>query len=296
MKWKLISIGLLAAPVLLGMSAAQPPSPTITPPVLTPAPSATPLPGQSCEPMQPGDGEDAEDVAAGVRLGWSGAFRCNNAPAQGNYAFSLTISSAVTSTAAAIIEAVELTHTTPRPQGIAPQATVTATGVPVTVTPGASATVIVSGTYSLVSAGAAQLANLHFCVKGKSANGERFYLGVNALFRGANMLDPESQSNAPPVISNIVVLPTWQGAIVRWATDIPAHGRVDYGPGTTPDRSRSAGCGGANAHEVVITGLDAGRMYAYRIFARDDFGNAATTEVRSLTPAAIGVFAPLTLR
>jgi hypothetical protein len=244
--------------------------------------------------MISGDEDEIEDVTAGVRLSWSGAFRCNNAPAQGNYAFSLTVSNAMTSTAAAVIEAVELTHTTPRPLDIAPQATVTATGVPVSITPGTSADISVSGTYSMVTAGAVQLANLHFCVKGKSATGEPFYLGVNALLRSANM--PVANQNQPPVISNIAVLPMWRGAIVRWATDIPARGQVVFGPGATPDQSRSAGCGGGNRHEVVITGLNAGQTYTYQIRASDAFGNAAITEKRSLTPASVGVFTPLTLR
>jgi hypothetical protein len=246
--------------------------------------------------MISGDEDETEDVATGVRLSWSGAFRCNNAPAQGNYAFSLTVSNAMTSTAAAVIEAVELTHTTPRPMNIAPQATLTATGVPVSITPGTSADISVSGTYSMVTAGAVQLANLHFCVKGKSATGEPFYLGVNALLRSVNMPEQATSQNQPPVISNIVVLPMWRGAIVRWATDIPARGRVVFGPGATPDQSRSAGCGGGNRHEVVITGLNAGQTYTYQIHASDAFGNAAATEMQSFTPAAVGVFTPLTLR
>lgn len=247
--------------------------------------------------MTPGN-ENTEDVATGVRLTWRGAFRCNDAPDQGRYRFTLVISNAGASSSPAMVEAVELTHTTPRPRGIGPQATVTTTGVPVTIAPGASASIVVSGTYALVGTDEGKLANLHFCVKGRTTAGEPFHLGVNALLRGSGVPEQaNSQSNAP-VISNVVVVPIWRGAIIKWATDKPAYSRLLYGPGPTPGNSRSAGCGGTQSHEVAITGLVAGQSYVYQIHAQDDYGSKAETDIRSfaVSSSGVGVFVPAASR
>jgi hypothetical protein len=289
-------------------TAGPPVSPTPVPtaeptasPTASPAPSSTPDPGpgpgpaQPCEAMTPGS-ENSEDVATGLRLTWRGAFRCNDAPDQGRYRFTLTLSNSGTSASPAMIEAVELTHTTPRPRGIGPQATVTTTGVPVTIAPGASASIIVSGAYMLVGTDEGKLANLHFCVKGKTMAGEPFHLGVNALLRGPGTAEQANNQANAPVISNVRVIPVWRGAIIKWATDRPAHGRLLYGPGPTPGNSRSAGCGGSTEHEVAVTGLNPGQAYVFQIRAHNDYGGMAETGIDSFIPTTAGVFTPLTRR
>lgn len=298
-----------AAYVFSGSDTGGPPrpTPTIAPTasttaapttVPTPGPTATtpplptPDPAQPCETMIPGD-ETSEDVAPGAQLTWRGAYRCIDAPDQGRYRFTLVISNAGSSASPASVDGVELTHTTPRPHGEGPQATASTSGVPVVIAPGASANIIVAGTYSLVGTDEGKKANLHFCVRGETEAGDPFYLGVNALIRGAGAQDALSSPPNPPTIANVVVLPTWQGAVIKWTTDRPSFSRVLYGPGSIPIHSRPAGCGGTTSHEVVLNKLDAGQTYVYQIRASDEFGSVGETGLNSFTPASNGTFVPI---
>lgn len=149
---------------------------------------------------QPPDAPTPEEVVPGVTLSWNGAFHCVNAPEEGEYEFTVTVSNNEASASAATIEGIELTHTTPRPRGNSPEAAITeVTGLPLTVEPGQDGSFTVRGTYKLVRAGAARLANLHFLANGQ-ANGEPFNMGINAAIRASSNVDEveNERGGGPP--------------------------------------------------------------------------------------------------
>jgi len=242
--------------------------------------------------------ESAEAVAGGVNLTWASAFRCVDAPDQGRYKFTVAVSNSAASGASAIVSSLNLTHTTPRPRGQAPDATFQVSGLPLTVAPGASGTFTVVGTYALVSTDEGNKANLHFCASGQ-AQDEAFYLGLNALLRGPGATE-EDEDTAPPVIMNVSVTPAQRGATVRWTTDEPASSRVIYGQGLTLSLAASRGCGAAaSSHQVDLGGLLPGAPHSYRVESRDGAGNVAVSETAFFTTRAsslLTLYIPLLVR
>lgn len=147
---------------------------------------------------QPPDAPMPEEVAPGVTLSWNGAFHCLDAPDEGTYEFTVTVSNDEASASAATIEAIELIDTTPKPRGNSPDADGQVTGLPRTIEPGESRSFTVSGSYRLVQAGVAKLANLHFMAHGQ-ANGEPFHMGINAAIRAGSDVDElEDERGGPP--------------------------------------------------------------------------------------------------
>ncbi|MCM8750333.1 hypothetical protein NET02_14360 [Thermomicrobiaceae bacterium CFH 74404] len=133
-----------------------------------------------CEPIE----QSAEEVLPGVVLTWDSAFLCADAPDAGSYELTVTVSNSAESAEAVSIDALTLTHTTPRPRGQAPSASGDATGLPLTLAPGTTASFTVSGTYELVETDEGKKANLHFRASGHGlSSGEPFELGINAHVR-----------------------------------------------------------------------------------------------------------------
>lgn len=144
-------------------------------------------------------GQSTEEVLPGITITWDSAFHCENAPDEGEYEFTVTISNDANSNETVIIEALALTHTTPRPRGQAPEATAETTDLPVVVAPGESQSFTVSGSYTLVTTGADKKANIHFRATGYGPTTEPFYLGLNAMLRGEGV-DPDDDDGpgGPP--------------------------------------------------------------------------------------------------
>ena len=133
-----------------------------------------------CEPIE----QSAEEVLPGVVLTWDSAFLCADAPDEGSYEFTVTVANSADSAEAISIDDLALTHATPRPRGQAPGASGDATGLPLTLAPGETASFTVSGTYELVQTDEGKKANLHFRASGHgSSSGEPFELGINAHVR-----------------------------------------------------------------------------------------------------------------
>lgn len=133
-----------------------------------------------CEPIEP----STEEVLPGVVLTWDSAFLCADAPDEGSYEFTVTVANSAESAQAISIDDFALTHTTPRPRGQAPGASGEATGLPLTLAPGETASFTVSGTYELVATDEGKKANLHFRASGHGASsGEPFQVGINAHVR-----------------------------------------------------------------------------------------------------------------
>lgn len=129
-------------------------------------------------------GTSTDEVLPGVTLTWDSSFLCADAPPSGTYAITVNVSNAAGGAEAVTIERLELSHTTPRPRGIGPEATATATGLPLTVLPGESGSFQVSGEYALVSTDEGAKANLHLRALGVGAmSGDPFELGINVQIR-----------------------------------------------------------------------------------------------------------------
>ena len=80
------------------------------------------------------------------------------------------------------------------------------------------------------------------------------------------------------------VTPT--GITVMWETDSAASGLVEYGKGVPLGREmkvtldgKAAEAGSRQIHKVVLTGLEAGADYSYRVVSRTDAGTEQTSEV-----------------
>mgnify|MGYP001090957272 CR=1 FL=1 len=135
---------------------------------------------QVCQPIE----QSTEEVLPGVVLTWDSAFLCADAPDEGSYAFTVTVANSAESAEAVSIDDLAQTHATPSPRGQAPGASGDATGLPLTLAPGETASFTVSGTYKLVQTDEGKKANLHFRASGhRASSGEPFELGINAHFR-----------------------------------------------------------------------------------------------------------------
>lgn len=93
----------------------------------------------------------------------------------------------------------------------------------------------------------------------------------------------------PPVISAISSSSVNQnGATISWTTNEAADSKVEYGTTTAYGSSTALNSSLVTAHTMVVSGLDAGTTYHYRVISRDAAGNTAssTTDRTFATPAA----------
>ncbi len=134
--------------------------------------------------------QSTEEVIQGVVLRWDSSFHCRNAADTGEYQILVEVFNASDSVEAVRIDSLELSHTTPRPQGQAPAATAVATGLPITVEPGETEDFTVTGEYELVETDEGKKANLHLRAGGAGlSSGEPFELGINVHFRAPGVAD-----------------------------------------------------------------------------------------------------------
>jgi hypothetical protein len=246
-------------------------------------------------PPPPGDEEvclseeqSTEEVLPGVTLTWDSALRCLNAAPQGQYAFTVTLSADSANTTSVIIDDVALTHTTPRPLGVAPTADIDATtGLSLTLAAGGEGAFSVTGSYEMVTTGATQKANLHFCAVGhEETSGELFYMGLNAFLRDTDDEEDDGASPPqPPVISQVAVTPSPIGATITWLTDQPATSEIVYFALDNPGEMMSAtqGCLAAQQHTVQISGLQPGTEYQFQAQSRTGEGALATSDEFNFT-------------
>jgi|GEM_PF-938288 len=109
-------------------------------------------------------------------------------------------------------------------------------------------------------------------------NGSAIFIAhhVDATFGNITVLDLASDT-VPPVITNNQVLHGVTSARIRWDTDEPATGSVDYGLTTGYEiGSVSQPVLGTN-HSVLLPSLVPGNTYHYRINATDSRSNSAST-------------------
>ena len=91
----------------------------------------------------------------------------------------------------------------------------------------------------------------------------------------------------PPVVSGVGLrwLSSTQ-ATLAWSTNEPAEGFVEYGTSNAYGNASGAETTPATSHGAILTGLEAGTTYHYRVTAYDSVGNESTTGDYTFTSAA----------
>lgn len=91
-----------------------------------------------------------------------------------------------------------------------------------------------------------------------------------------------------PVISDVTVGTANQnGAVITWTTDEPANSLVEYGASESYGLSTALNSSLVTDHSMVVSGLDAGATYHFRVKSRDASGNLAVgADSFFTTPAA----------
>lgn len=139
-----------------------------------------PASGAVCEPVD----QSTENVLPGVILTFDSSFLCEDASDAGSYQITVRVTNAASSAEAVTIERLDLAGTSPSPRGQSPDATATASGLPVTLAPGDSTDFAVSGSYELVRTDEGEKANLHLRAHGRGVESALpFQLGINVHLR-----------------------------------------------------------------------------------------------------------------
>lgn len=242
--------------------------------------------------------KSTEEVIPGMTLTWDSALRCAEAPDEGVYELKVLVEADAGNTAVAVTDAITLTHTTPRPLGQPPEATVEqVTGLPATVSAATAHEFTVTGTYQLVPTGSVKIANLHFCATGyDESTGEPFYLGLNVFLRSPGAT--EDSGNGPPalpVISHITAKPGPVSATISWQTDLPATSEVMFYPDGLPEMKLKVtrGCLAVQKHQILIKGLLPETAYIFQVQSRNGLDAVATSgDMAFTTTDYVKVFMP----
>ena len=80
-----------------------------------------------------------------------------------------------------------------------------------------------------------------------------------------------------PVISQVVARPLDTLSVIEWQTNEPATSQVSYGPGMTLILTTTETSHFVTEHSVLLPDLTPSTLYYYRLYARDNAGNGATS-------------------
>jgi len=132
-----------------------------------------------------------------------------------------------------------------------------------------TADVPLSATHEVILTGLKEATTYHFVVvsedeEGNEATSEDYSFVTKDL--------------TPPSPSQISAEPTDDGAVISWTTDEPSFVQVEYGPTVSYGFSISITEAPSTSHQVVITGLEGGRTYHFRVRVRDAEGNEYVSE------------------
>jgi hypothetical protein len=94
--------------------------------------------------------------------------------------------------------------------------------------------------------------------------------------------------NTPPVISDIDVVVSGKSALVKWMTNEPTTGSVDFGTTTSYELGKVNSNTLATSHVATLTGLTESTAYSYRITSADTGGNVASSSNATFTTSASG--------
>jgi|FLYL01.1.fsa_nt_gi hypothetical protein len=153
---------------------------------------ALPATAQEVCTADPGSVETETLDESGVTVSWHGSHWCLGAPGSGTYQATLEIG--FEGAATLQVDGVSLRHTTPRPGGSGPEATVEVVDVS---QDGDTVTVTVTGSYELVDTDEGPKANIHLTATGAATgtNGEDdpFRLGFNVHLRGESATEESAE-------------------------------------------------------------------------------------------------------
>ncbi|MDD5688217.1 MAG: discoidin domain-containing protein [Elusimicrobia bacterium] len=85
----------------------------------------------------------------------------------------------------------------------------------------------------------------------------------------------------PPVISNVKVGVTQNGAVITWNTDENSDSQLAYGQTTTMGSTTTLDTTMTRLHSVSISGLLKGKTYYYKVYSKDASNNLAESEQSS---------------
>ncbi|MBM3274427.1 MAG: S8 family serine peptidase, partial [Candidatus Sericytochromatia bacterium] len=106
--------------------------------------------------------------------------------------------------------------------------------------------------------------------------------------------DPPSDPPGPPaapVISGISIARTSvDSATIRWKTDLPTKGEIEFGEGPDYGGSTSLGSAYKTSHEVAIKGLKRSKTYHFRISATTEAGISASSENKTFKTKTWWIF------
>ncbi len=110
----------------------------------------------------------------------------------------------------------------------------------------------------------------------------------------------EASNSAPtpvPTISAVTVESVdFSTAVIRWTTDIPASGWVEFGPTSSYGQSSPLWIAPVESHRVTIGGLLPEHEYSYRVCSTGPGGTSCSTDRRLTTVAGYTVFQGLVRR
>ena len=110
---------------------------------------------------------------------------------------------------------------------------------------------------------------------------------LSATFTFTTLAGPDID---PPVVLEgpMVVNVTHHSAVIRWRTDEPATGIVEYGL-TTDLGSREVHAALTRPHNMVLLNLEPSTLYYFRVVSVDSAGNASASAIYSFTTEHVSV-------
>jgi RHS repeat-associated protein len=137
--------------------------------------------------------------------------------------------------------------------------------------------------HSQVLSGLAAGTLYHYQIKSKDSAGN---LAISTDFAFTTASPPD---NTAPVISNVGAGGiTTSGATITWNTNENSDSQVEYGQTTAYGQSTTLNPAMVTAHSQVLSGLEAGKLYHYRVKSRDTTGNLAVSGDFTFTTAQNG--------
>jgi len=138
--------------------------------------------------------------------------------------------------------------------------------------------------HSVTLTGLSASATYHFRVNSRDASGR---LATSNDFTFIT-LAPDA---APPMISNISVnFISHNSATIKWTTNEPADGQVEYGETTAYNSLSSLSQNLQTEHGVELEGLSASTIYHFRVLSRDGAGNLTASVDQSFTTTVPSAF------
>ena len=129
-------------------------------------------------------------------------------------------------------------------------------------------------------------------------SGGTYYFAVTAYDTSGNESSYSNEASltiastpdtTPPIISAISSSSVSSaGATISWATNEASDTQVEYGTTTGYGSSTTLVTSLVTSHSTVLSGLQASKLYHYRVKSRDAAGNLATSSDFTFTTVAVG--------